>query len=384
MYLCYIAKIKAVLKAFVTRRLTLICDRISYDFKNVPYRKLWNWFIVEASVLFQPLKPWGWPTHLQIEPTNLCNLNCVLCPVSGEMKRSKGYLDPGVFNRLIDEIGSCVFFISLWDWGEPFLHPHIYDMIAYAKARGIKIASSTNGHLFSQPENADRVIKSGLDTLIFAVDGISQQTYEAYRKSGDLKTVLKGIRTVVERRRILGLKSPTLNFRFIVMRHNEHEVPLLKDFAAELGVDVLTIKTLNPSSDDTYGEKGGIVAGKDHPLLPLDQRWHRFRYDKDTKAPVRRKKNACKNLWNASTLHWNGVVCPCTYDFDEHFPLGDMHTQSFKEIWSSQKYQEMRRIFRQQSEDNRFCYECSYAYVGGSCMNETVTDAYFLKPQGQL
>ena len=108
-------------------------------------------------------------------------------------------MDFNLYKKFIDEIGDYVFLILLWDWGEPFLNPSIYEMISYAKQKGIKLVSSTNGHLFKEKEQADKLIASGLDTIIFAVDGISQETYEPYRQGGSLESVLQGIRTVVAR-----------------------------------------------------------------------------------------------------------------------------------------------------------------------------------------
>ena len=98
-------------------------------------------------------------------------------------------------------------------------------MIAYAGQKGIKTISSSNGHLFALQDKADNVIRSGLDTLIFAVDGITQATYERYRQGGKLDLALEGMRMVVARKKALGSKTPLVNFRFIVMRHNEHEIP---------------------------------------------------------------------------------------------------------------------------------------------------------------
>jgi sulfatase maturation enzyme AslB (radical SAM superfamily) len=34
----------------------------------------------------------GFPKYLVIEPTNRCNLNCIMCP-RGEMTRSQGFMD---------------------------------------------------------------------------------------------------------------------------------------------------------------------------------------------------------------------------------------------------------------------------------------------------
>ena len=88
------------------------------------------------------------------------------------------------------------------------MNPAAFEMIAYAKSKGIKVVSSTNGHFFAKPDQVDRLILSGLDTVIFAMAGITQETYQHYRQGGDLETVLQGIRNVVARKRELGSPTP--------------------------------------------------------------------------------------------------------------------------------------------------------------------------------
>ncbi|MGD9346342.1 MAG: hypothetical protein PVH84_10790, partial [Candidatus Aminicenantes bacterium] len=122
---------KKALRALIGREVQIDCDGIPYVFENVPLRKLINWIRVESSLLFKPERPWGWPTHLQIEPTNLCNLQCRLCPVTEGLRRAKGHMTLDLFKRFIDETGDYVFLIILWDWGEPFLNPAVYEMIPY-------------------------------------------------------------------------------------------------------------------------------------------------------------------------------------------------------------------------------------------------------------
>lgn len=206
------------IKALVTRRMLIECDRISYQFHNVPLKKMFNWFRVETSIFMKPERPWGRPTHLQIEPITHCNLRCALCPVTKGMDRPAGHMDFNLFKKVIDEVGDYIFLILLWDWGEPFLNPSIYEMISYARHKGIRVVSSTNGHPFTQAEHADKVVRSGLDTLIVAMDGISQETYQRYRQRGDLESVFQGIRTIVARKQVLNSKTPLINLRFIVMK----------------------------------------------------------------------------------------------------------------------------------------------------------------------
>ncbi|MFC1658838.1 radical SAM/SPASM domain-containing protein [Candidatus Omnitrophota bacterium] len=374
-----LTKIFHAIRALLTRKVIIECDRIPYHFSNVPMKKILNWIRLEASIYLRSKKPWGLPTHLQVEPTALCNLRCALCPVTEGMNRPVGHMGLDLFKKLIDEIGDYVFLVLLWDWGEPFINPDIYGMIKYAKRKGIKVVSSTNGHMFAQAKHADQVVQSGLDSLIFAVDGISQETYERYRRSGDFKTVLQGIKAVVARKHSLNSITPFLNFRFIVMKHNEHEIPGLKVLAKSLGVDALTLKTLNPHSNDTYGSKRSDQEASENEFIPSDRHYRRFVYEQYKNVPILRKHNPCKNLWNSPSIHWNGKVCSCTYDYNEKHIFGDLNKDAFRAIWFGNAYQGMRRQFRNNWEKLDPCNQCSYAHEGGSCIDEHIADAFFFK-----
>jgi radical SAM protein with 4Fe4S-binding SPASM domain len=358
----------------MSRRIRIYSDKIPYEFTNLSLRKILNACKVELSLFFHPSRPWGWPVHLMVEPTTFCNLQCALCPVTAGLDRPQGHMELSLFQSVIDEVGEYIFTLLLWDWGEPFLNPEIFRMIAYAKKKGIKVISSTNGHLFTQAEQADAVIHSGLDTLIFAMDGVTQETYQRYRQGGSLESILRGIRTVVSRKRALGSSVPFVNLRFIVMRHNEHEIPRLKQLAQELGVDALTLKTLNPGSQNPYD---GAEAENHDDFVPQNQKYRRFKSIGKNGHRVRLKRNPCKLLWNNPTIHWNGNVSPCTYDPKEKYALGNLANHSFQEIWWGDAYQKMRHQFKSHWENIPVCGDCSYAYQGGNCSQETIAEAIF-------
>jgi radical SAM protein with 4Fe4S-binding SPASM domain len=375
-----ISKSYQALKALATRQVGIECDRIPYHFHNVPLKKLLNWIAVETSIYFKPEHPWGWPTHLQIEPTNHCNLRCALCPVTMGLERPSGFMDLNLYEKLIDEIGEDVFLILLWDWGEPFLHPSVFQMISYAKKKGIKVVSSTNGHLFKAQETADKLILSGIDSIVFAVDGISQKTYEPYRQGGTLESVLQAVRMVVDRKKTLNSNTPFINFRFIPMKHNEHEIPRLEELARSLQVDALTFKTLNPVNRDFYN-KNKSEDRIQNEYLPENRFYRRFKYDSTGQKVIRVKQNPCKQLWNNPVIHWNGTVCTCSYDPKEKFVLGDLNHESFKNIWEGSAYRNLRRQFREGWEKLPLCGDCSYAYEGGNCYNQIVAEAFFFHPE---
>lgn len=361
------------LTALITRKLTIECDHIPHRFRNVPLKKILNWLLVETSVFLMPSRPWGWPTHLQVEPTNLCNLRCALCPVTEGLERPPGHMDMGLFRKLIDEAGDYVFLVILWDWGEPFLNPDLCDMISHARRRGIKVITSTNGHVAAREGHTERLVRSGLDSLIFAVDGITQETYERYRAGGSLEQVTAGIRKVVEAKRRLASRTPFVVLRFIVMKHNEHEVPGLKDFARSLGVDALSVRALV-----TYDNERSSSASRDGAgFLPDNVAYHRFAYEPGTRARMRRTRNPCKALWNNPAVHRNGKVCPCTFDPREKWVLGDLNRESFRDIWFGPAYRRFRSRFRRQYRGIDLCRDCTNAFEGGTCSTEDILDMHF-------
>ena len=243
-------------------------------------------------------------------------------------------------------------------------------MIRYAKMRDIKIVSSTNGHIFSAGDHAEKVVRSGLDSLIFALDGISQDTYEHYRKGGNINKILSGIKRVVAAKRKLNSKKPFINLRFIVMEHNEHEVPKLKDFAKSLGVDTFTLKTLNPHDEFITDEEA-------RNFMPTNPAFQRFKYDPILHSRIRRKQNPCKALWNNPIIHWDGKVSPCTFDPNDAYTMGDITKDNFYTIWRSTPYLQLRSQFREDYKKIKQCSGCSYAFEGGTLSVETILPTYF-------
>ena len=363
-------------RGLITRHVCVTSDTIPYLFEDVPRSKVLNAVLTEGSVYFKPLSPWGWPTHMQIEPSALCNLKCSLCPVSSGLKRPQGLMEFETFTKILDEVGDYIFTLLFWGWGEPFLNPRAFDMIAYARNKGVKVVSSTNGHLFARQEHADRLVRSGLDSIIFAIDGVTQPSYERFRHGGNLETVLQGIRTVADRKKALGSRTPLINFRFIVMAQNEAEIPLVKKLAPSVGADALTFKTLNPDNEDFYSHQSAeFTEGK--MLMPEELRYRRFRAGPRGEPRVYRRRNPCKHLWNNPVIHWDGTVVSCSFDPCELYPLGNLRAGSFREIWQGEAYRNMRRQFRDNWRQMPRCGDCSYAWDGGSCSHEVIAESIF-------
>jgi MoaA/NifB/PqqE/SkfB family radical SAM enzyme len=347
-------KLLDVMRVIATRRFVLDFDKIEFAFDNLSYRRIWNWLLAELSYHLKTDRALAYPTHLQIDPSSACNLKCPMCHRTTHDLPS-GLLEPDHFRQVIDEVGDRIMFLHFWGWGEPLTNANIYTMIRYAVDRGIKVVTSSNGHRLAEPRNVERLLDSGLDALIIALDGTDPETYTKYRQNGDFHRVLRGVRLLARRKLERGCTAPVVNLRMVVRRDNEHQIEEMKRLARELDVDLLTLKTfyIHDSGEDPAD------------YLPRDHAYRRFEYDAHGR-PVR-KENRCKRPWNHPTIYNDGTVTLCDYFTQEELPLGNVFADdgpSFREIWFGSRYRGLRARFAAGEPRGMRCDDCALNYVG--------------------
>jgi MoaA/NifB/PqqE/SkfB family radical SAM enzyme len=346
-------KLFSVFKTLITRRLVIVFDKIEFTYTDLSLKRIFTWFASELCCLLKTDRVFSYPTHIQVEPSSICNLRCPLCHVVTEHKTG-GFLSLERFKKIIDEIGDYSMFLHFWGWGEPFMNKEIFSMIRYAKGKGLKIISSTNGHFFDSEENIDRLIDSGLDALIFALDGVDQQTYEKYRKQGDFQKAIQGLSRLLARRNSCGAKTPLVNLRMLVMRDNEGQIEQMRDLARNIGVDVFTIKTLCSFDNETSAKT----------MLPCNMEYRRFEYDQ-AGNPIR-KENPCKKFWNHPTVYINGEVVPCDYHNTQERVLGNAFAdinKGFARVWFGREFRKLRSDFTLKRRTGLRCDKCSLNYA---------------------
>ena len=337
-----------------------ICGYLKRYRSLFTWARLGNFLLVLASlamtrVLRRPVV-WGRPFMLMVEPTNLCNLRCPLCPSgNGEMSRARGKMRVEDFKRLVDATGRHVFMMMLWNQGEPYLNEGFNEMVRYAHQRGIFTFTSTNGHFIRDDDAAPAVVESGLDELIVSVDGVDQETYARYRVGGSLDVVFDGIRRVLRARAEASSRTPVVNLQFIVMRHNESQMEMAERLAEDLGVDKFLVKTAQI-----------YTAADAEAFLPRDTAY--VRYEQGAGAGLQVKgqpARGCKVLWYSSTVNWDGRVAPCCFDKDVDFCLGQAFAdRPFDRIWWGSEYRDFRKRVLADRRSIPMCCNCSEGYRG--------------------
>jgi radical SAM protein with 4Fe4S-binding SPASM domain len=269
----------------------------------------------------------GMPLSIGAELTNNCNLNCPEClSGSGKMLREHGFMDIGLFSRVMKELSPYLYNINLYFQGEPMLHPMFFSFVRNSVTTHTVV--STNGHFLSD-ENSEKIVKSGLNKLIISLDGIDQDTYSAYRKNGTVNTVIDGIKNVADARKKFN-SSLKIEIQFLVNRQNEHQIPQIRQMAKGVKAS-LSLKSMQIMNKEDIGS-----------WLPLNGRFRRYKMKNEEYVTKNTLPDRCARLWFNPVITWDGKVIPCCFDKDAEYIMGDINNDSFREIWNGPKY----RIFR--------------------------------------
>jgi MoaA/NifB/PqqE/SkfB family radical SAM enzyme len=180
----------------------------------------------------------------QIEVTTRCVLRCVMCPrVALAHQWPEMDMPWETFQRI-----ACAFpltqHVHLQGWGEPLLHPRLFDMIALAKGAGCRVGLTTNGMRLDQ-DTGGRLLDLNLDLIAVSIAGNTAGTHESIRVGSDFARILENVRRLLTLRREQGRDRPKVEFSFLMTRTNMQELPEAVDLAASLGVDELYATNLD-------------------------------------------------------------------------------------------------------------------------------------------
>ena len=297
-------------------------------------RKLWNAARTEWAYRRRRADVPSAPYILFLEPLYYCNLACPLCdrqvfPHARRTKREAGRLPLVVVDKVLDEIGDSLFQCQIFGQGEPMIDwPLTRTIIERMHRRRIFTLVSTNCTLVT-PEMADEVVQSGLDHLVCAIDGVTQEGYEAYRAGGQVADALRGMRLFVEAKRRHNSRI-LIEWQFLVHRHNVQEMDEARRLADELGV-YLRFSPLRGMEFDArlqqywLPENGPFDAGRQQPG--------------ETVAPW-----PCYFLWRALTLNSNARLAKCLI-YQNVAEYGHLLEGSVMAYFNGPEMQRARQLF---------------------------------------
>jgi wyosine [tRNA(Phe)-imidazoG37] synthetase (radical SAM superfamily) len=223
-----------------------------------------------------------------VEPSFACILECPSCTKIADRKRIMPKTDAGhmflrssILEKVLVDMAKHrikVGHFQVEGHGEPLMNKDIWNLIALIRKYNptSSIAITTNAHAVFKP----KMLESGLDEIIFSVDGVDQETYSAYRRGGDFNKAITFLKDFTAASNNSKIPVRTV-WKYVVFKHNDKPEHLLKaqKLAREAGVSkVLFILTsLGPVSNSIYESQQVPLLENGVPVeivsthIPIDQ-----------------------------------------------------------------------------------------------------------------
>jgi MoaA/NifB/PqqE/SkfB family radical SAM enzyme len=291
------------------------------------------------------------PTRIRIEASSFCQLRCPSCPTTAGAIRpviSGGYLKLNDFRALIDA-NPLINSVELSNYGEPLLNPDLIAMLEYAQLKSVAVKLHNGVNLnHCGEELLEALVKYQLQEITCSIDGASPETYRIYRVRGDFDRVIGNIKRINHFKQMYAAEVPRLRWQFVVFGHNEHEIPVARAMAAELGMTFHT--------KISWDAKFSPIKNREFVLAQTgDDAVTREEYEK-----IHGRKylhGACLQLWDDPQFNWDGKNLGCCRNFWGDFG-GNAFTDGLDASLNGEKMRYARRMLRGQ-EPPRSDIPCS-------------------------
>lgn len=298
--------------------------------------------------------PLAAPLSLQIDVSSACNFRCPMCP-TGDPKalaaagRKPRLMDTSLFVKIVRDLrgfSQPVAVIQLFKMGEPLMQKRLPSMVRYIKKVSpfTRVEITTNASLLT-PARSRQLIEAGLDQIRISVEHVTADGYRQVTGNyTDYRTVLDNGRALWDQRqRMKWSIVPRIHAKIIdVGLTGEEKEWFFRDWRPIS--DECTISSLFawPTDPDTaLGMK---------PQTGIDG-----------VTPINPDRIVCASPFKGMSIEADGVVTACCVDAKADTKLGDVRTQSLREIWDGPVMREFRLMqLRGERARNRACNGCSY------------------------
>jgi radical SAM protein with 4Fe4S-binding SPASM domain len=249
-------------------------------------------------------------------------------------------MDFDLYKKIIDDL--CEFekpikVLRLYKDGEPLLNPKFADMVRYAKKRGcaLQVDTTTNGSLLN-PERNLELIEAGLDRINISLEGLSAESYKKFA----------------------GYKINFDKFVENIRHFYEHKqdctvcVKIVGDFLSE-------------AEKNRFFEIFGDIADRIF-LEHVAPCWPEFEMHEVVPNPEVgiygqeiREVEVCPYIFYSLSINADGKVSLCFLDWSRKLIVGDVKTESFKNIWHSDTLFDYRKMhLLKKRKDHPLCAVC--------------------------
>lgn len=239
------------------------------------------------------------PSKVRMDVSTVCQLNCCDCYMrtnENAIKVTKiGFLRFKNFKRFIDN-NPFIRQIEISNSGEIFLNPDIFYIIKYAYENNV-LLTARNGVNFNSVSNEvlEALVKYKFHSIVFSIDGASQEIYSIYRRNGNFDMVINNIKKLNRFKKQYDSTFPEMIYKFILFKHNVCDIAGAKMLAKELNMRIVFVSA--------WGD--GRLGADDFELIKNEIEGSEYQRLADFEASV------CRQMFDEPTINWDGRFLGC-------------------------------------------------------------------------
>lgn len=311
------------------------------------------------------------PLYMEISPVGSCNHRCIFCAYDfiGHPHRR---LNTERLIRFIDECADAGLRSILFAGeGEPLVHPDIVSMVTHAKKKGIDVGMFTNGHLLT-PAIIQEILPA-LTFIRFSFNAGSPENYAAIHqvKPDIYATVLENIRLTAELKKKKHLETD-IGIQYVLLPENKDFLIGAVKAMRKSKVDYFVIKPfVHQSALQSYRPKRSFTFQSVRRLLAAAERLSGRHFKVIARRAAfqdhgKRQYRHCYGTSFISVLNSAGDIATCLpYWERKEFVFGNINSQTFKEIWQSQRRERIKNYLEKELDVRKCPANCRPNAING-------------------
>ena len=292
----------------------------------------------------------SFPTHLEVEAASKCQMRCPMCWTTYMKEDVKGIMNMNLYKKIVDEAAANNTFSIKLSWrGEPMLHPNLMEMIKYAKDKGIKhVAFLTNAELLTK-KKCHELLETGCDWISISADGVDE-IYNQIRFPAKFDETVEKVKYLKKIRDEKRLKKPLIRVQSILTAVENNSEKFYKTW-------------------EKVADKINIIADqlRDYQIDETKLEYNNY--------------FMCPKPFQRLAIAHDGRVHQCISDYHGKNILGNVNSQTVKEVWNGEKNKKLRDSFKKHTflKENSACRQCAYTFKQEKGDLKTLVDNLSMK-----
>jgi len=299
--------------------------------------------------------------HLEL--VSYCNYKCSFCTNPTRTKEEGGVMPWALFTNIVDQcVEAGVTDISLHGSGDPSLYKsknengetrRVADAIRYCTSKGINTLINSNCFLFKEAQYLD-MFTAGLGVLRVSFHGWNREMYEKFMRNDGYDKVLADLHKIKGWNYAWGTNTEL---------HTTHLAYDFQDLSVEEQAEEYRKNVVEPLGCFAEVWRLHDWAGQ----MDVAHAMYQIR-KKDLKA----RRTCGRPFSEAIEIRANGKVSICCFDMGKPYYLGDLNSESIRDVFFGEAYNVVRDVHTYEAWDKiDLCNNCDQLYHFGDALTWT-------------